>query len=105
MALSSRFEGLPTVLIEALAVGAKVVSTDCPSGPREILKGGTFGVLVQPGDPQALADGVLRALQWEPDREALRRQALNFTDARAAEGYLRVIRETLAQCTGREPYA
>lgn len=105
VALSSRFEGLPTVLIEALAVGAKVVSTDCPSGPREILKGGTFGVLVQPGDPQALADGVLRALQWEPDREALRRQALNFTDARAAEGYLRVIREALAQCAGREPYA
>lgn len=101
VALSSRYEGLPTVLVEALAVGAKIVSTDCPSGPREILKDGALGVLVEPEDPEALAGGVLRALAWEPDRDALRARALDFTARRAAEGYLQVIGQTLAQCRGR----
>ena len=98
--LSSRFEGLPTVLVEALAVGAKVVSTDCPSGPREILKDGELGILVESGNPKALSDGILRALVWEPDRKMLRQRALDFTDKRAVEGYLQVIRETIAQHTG-----
>lgn len=97
VALSSRFEGLPTVLIEALAVGARIVSTDCPSGPREILKDGEFGILVPQEDPQALADGIRRALAWEPDREALRRRALDFNEEQAVNGYLRVIREALAE--------
>lgn len=103
VALSSRFEGLPTVLIEALAVGTKIVSTDCPSGPREILKDGEYGVLVPQGDPRALADGVRRALEWEPDRQALRRRALDFNEEQAVNGYLRVIREALAE--GRKNHA
>lgn len=95
VALSSRYEGLPTVLVEALAAGARIVSTDCPSGPREILKDGELGVLVEPGNPEALADGICRALAWEPDRDALRRRASDFTEQRAAREYLRVIRETI----------
>lgn len=58
---SSASEGLPTVLIEALALGRKIVATDC-SGAREILGGGRYGALVPPGDPAALADAIAVAL-------------------------------------------
>lgn len=60
-ALSSAWEGLPTVLIEALACGARVVSTDCPSGPFEILEGGRWGALVKVGDEADLAEAINRA--------------------------------------------
>lgn len=60
--LSSAWEGLPTVLIEALASGAPVVSTQCPTGPVEILQGGRLGELVPVGDDAALAEAIDRVL-------------------------------------------
>lgn len=61
-ALSSRVEGMPNVLVEAMMCGCTVVATDCPTGPRELLQGGRFGYLVAPRDPAALADGIAAAL-------------------------------------------
>lgn len=64
-ALSSRWEGLVNVVMEALGLGVPVVSTDCPSGPREILADGRFGLLVPMQDPQALADAIDQTLRGE----------------------------------------
>lgn len=86
--LSSRHEGLPTVLIEALALGVPVLATDCETGPRELLDGGRLGVLVAPGDPQALAEGMLRVReQTVPSSdEAVR----DFHVSQATQAYYRV---------------
>ncbi len=69
--LSSLWEGSPNVLTEALSLGVPVVSTDCPSGPSEILAGGRHGHLVPVGDPQALAEAMLETLASPPDKDTL----------------------------------
>ncbi|MGA1410274.1 MAG: glycosyltransferase [Prochlorotrichaceae cyanobacterium] len=63
---SSRWEGLPTTIIEALALNIPVVATDCPSGPAEILKKGEYGYLVPVGDEFALASAIVLALRSAP---------------------------------------
>ncbi len=77
--LSSIFEGLPTVLIEAMAVGTPVVATDCPSGPREILQGGHYGPLVQMSDPQELANAMLQRLEMPRQTDFLKQRANKYS--------------------------
>jgi glycosyltransferase involved in cell wall biosynthesis len=64
-ALSSIWEGLPNSLIEALACGCSAVSTDCPSGPAEILDGGKYGHLVPMGDAHAMAEAIGKVLDGD----------------------------------------
>ena len=89
--LSSTGEGLPTVIIEALAAGTPVVSTDCPSGPREILVDGKFGRLVQVGDVEALAGAMGESLASGHDRAALMVRAQDFSIDKAVDQYERLL--------------
>jgi glycosyltransferase involved in cell wall biosynthesis len=65
--LSSRWEGLPGVLIEAMFCGTRLIATDCPSGPKEILQNGRYGSLVPVGDPISLGNAIVAALRGELD--------------------------------------
>lgn len=94
--LSSRYEGLPTVLVEALACGSRIVSTDCPSGPAEILQG-KYGILVPMEDEEALAQGIRTALESEPDQALLRCRAMDFTVEQATQAF----EKQLCLLTGR----
>lgn len=88
--LSSRWEGLGNVLIEAMACGVPVVSTDCPSGPAEILEEGSHGRLVPVEDSFELAEGIEAAFDGHVDpapRSALDR----FRRDRVAEQYLDIL--------------
>lgn len=89
--LSSAWEGLPGVLIEALACGCRIVSTDCPSGPTEILDGGRFGELVPVGDDRAMADAILKGLAG---RAHARAPVTAFSTNAAVERYLSVLLNT-----------
>jgi len=89
--LSSKWEALPTVLIEALTCGCPIVSTDCPAGPSEILADGKFGALVPVGDEAALAEAILQTLDHPPQRDRLVERGMHFTEERAAERYTELI--------------
>ena len=87
-ALSSAYEGFGNVLVEAMACGCPVVSTDCPSGPAEILGQGRYGLLVPVGDDAALAQAMTRILGASPDADELRRRAAEFSVERSVDDYL-----------------
>lgn len=87
--LSSLWEGLANVVVEALWLGLPVVSTDCPYGPGEILAQGEFGRLVPVSDPTALAQAIDAELSQSRSSEALRARALDFSIGAIADRYNR----------------
>lgn len=87
--LSSLYEGFGNVLVEAMACGTPVVSTDCPGGPREILDNGVWGKLVRVGDSESMAKAILETLQLERGPDVMAR-ASRFTVRGAADEYLKI---------------
>jgi glycosyltransferase involved in cell wall biosynthesis len=85
---SSAWEGLPTVLIEALALGTPVVATDCPGGSGEILMGGRYGGLVEMKNPTMLAQSVIHTLTHLPDPTTLKERGQMFSMEASAKKYL-----------------
>ena len=90
-ALSSAWESFGNVLVEALACGCPVVSTDCPRGPREILEEGRWGPLVRVGDAVGLGAAIARVLDQPPPGESLAARAAEFSLDRAVDAYLELI--------------
>ncbi len=89
--LSSRFEGLPGALIQAMAAGCPVVSTDCPSGPAEVLEGGRHGPLVPVGDAPRMAEALLATLERPRSGTELRRAVERFAADTSLAAYERLL--------------
>ena len=89
--LSSKTEGFPNVIVEALAHGVPVVSTDCLTGPRDILTSSSYGSLVPVGDYSALAAAVLQACSQDFDIDVLRTRAEDFESRKICNLYLQLL--------------
>ncbi len=100
--LSSRFEGFPNVVGEALAFGCNVVATDSPGGVRELLDNGRYGFLCKVGDPDSLASAIRLALQQPKARDELVRRARMFTIEKVAQDYIDLFNNAHANWKNRE---
>ncbi len=101
--MPSRWEGLGVVLLEALYVGAPIIATDCPHGPREILKNGRFGTLVPVDDAQALSVAMKHALSAERPRHfpELESWLSRFKPDVAVADYVNLIESAVARQHGQ----
>ena len=103
LALTSRFDALPGVLIEALALGIPIVATDCPSGPREILRGGRYGELAPVGDAAGVAAAILRVLDGRSAAGAADSEWLDqFREETAMGRYLHLLADDAERVAGEE---
>ena len=89
--LSSDYEGFGLVILEALSVGVNVVSTNCKTGPGEILRNGEFGYLCKVGDVQALADSINTALNDPLPKNMLMSRALDFSPQKISQQYEKIL--------------
>jgi glycosyltransferase involved in cell wall biosynthesis len=94
LALSSNWEGFGNVLVEAMALGIPAVSTNCPSGPAEILEDGRLGPLIPVGDAAAMAEGIKRCLHDPIPPAVLIDAAQQYRSDRVAQRYLELLQDT-----------
>jgi glycosyltransferase involved in cell wall biosynthesis len=95
--LSSRYEGVPAVIIEALAAGLPVISTDCAISIASLLHDGAFGLTVPVGQVQPFAEAIDAARNMKIDREAAARSVENFTIASSAREYMKLFHGLVLQ--------
>ena len=93
--LSSDYEGFGNVIVESLSCGTKVVSTNCPSGPSEILDNGRFGILVPVGDVYSLAEAIKKQLNAKIKSSTLIKRSEDFSIEIATFKYLNLIKEAI----------
>ncbi len=94
--MSSEYEGFGNVLVEAMATGTPVVSTDCKSGPAEILENGKYGLLTPVGDANQLAQAMLSTLKKPLSAQMLRKRSQDFTVEAIAEEYYKYLMSLLS---------
>jgi glycosyltransferase involved in cell wall biosynthesis len=103
--LSSDWEGLPMVILEAMACGVPVISTRCPSGPDEIITDGVNGLLVPTGDVEAMAEAIIKLLKDKPLRQRLaeggKKRAEDFNAERMVIEYQNVFESTIKEFWGK----
>jgi glycosyltransferase involved in cell wall biosynthesis len=103
LVLASHYEGFGNVLVEALALGTSVVSTDCPHGPAEILEHGRFGLLVPVGDAEAMASAMWQVLNDPTPKGLSFERANSFTVSRISRRYLEMIEDACKGPPERQP--
>lgn len=91
LVMSSVWEGFGNVLVEAMAAGTPVVSTNCPSGPAEILADGEYGKMVSVGDVEEMAKNIEITLRSPPNVEKLKHRAKTFSLDNATKSYLEIL--------------
>jgi glycosyltransferase involved in cell wall biosynthesis len=91
LVLSSAWEGFGNVLVEAMAAGTPVVSTDCKSGPSEILANGQYGKLVAVGDSKGMAEAIVKTIEEASDSRILKERAIEFSLDKALTQYQQLL--------------